>query len=87
VGRAVLIPTFRLVAGRGPGATAHPARPDAGINFFDTANIYSHGSSEEILVRALRDFVDRDSIVIAAPAASDPGSRCQPTRSPRRRAW
>lgn len=38
---------------------------DAGINFFDTANIYSQGSSEEILGRALRDFADRDSVVIA----------------------
>ena len=37
----------------------------AGINFFDTANIYSQGSSEEILGRALTDFADRDDIVIA----------------------
>lgn len=36
-----------------------------GINFFDTANMYSQGSSEEILGRALRDFADRDDIVIA----------------------
>ena len=36
-----------------------------GINFFDTANIYSQGSSEEILGRALRDFADRDDVVIA----------------------
>jgi aryl-alcohol dehydrogenase-like predicted oxidoreductase len=38
---------------------------DAGINFFDTANMYSQGSSEEILGRALKDFADRDDIVIA----------------------
>jgi aryl-alcohol dehydrogenase-like predicted oxidoreductase len=38
---------------------------DAGINFFDTANMYSLGSSEEILGRALKDFADRDDIVIA----------------------
>ena len=38
---------------------------DAGINFFDTANMYSQGSSEEILGRALRDFANRDDIVIA----------------------
>src|SRR5260370_9938849 len=38
---------------------------EAGINFFDTANMYSQGSSEEILGRALRDFADRDDIVIA----------------------
>jgi len=37
----------------------------AGTNFFDTANIYSQGSSEEILGRALTDFADRDDIVIA----------------------
>jgi aryl-alcohol dehydrogenase-like predicted oxidoreductase len=36
-----------------------------GINFFDTANAYSDGTSEEIVGRALRDFADRDSIVIA----------------------
>jgi len=38
---------------------------DQGINFFDTANIYSQGSSEEILGRALHDFADRDDLVIA----------------------
>jgi len=38
---------------------------DAGINFFDTANMYSYGSSEEILGRALTDFADRDDVVIA----------------------
>ncbi|HZZ51405.1 MAG TPA: aldo/keto reductase [Pseudonocardia sp.] len=38
---------------------------DAGVNFFDTANMYSNGSSEEILGRALKDFADRDDVVIA----------------------
>jgi aryl-alcohol dehydrogenase (NADP+) len=38
---------------------------DAGINFFDTANIYSAGSSEEITGRALADMADRDEIVLA----------------------
>ncbi|MEV7283293.1 aldo/keto reductase [Streptomyces sp. NPDC093252] len=38
---------------------------DSGINFFDTANIYSDGSGEEIVGRALRDFADRDEIVLA----------------------
>jgi aryl-alcohol dehydrogenase-like predicted oxidoreductase len=38
---------------------------EAGINFFDTANIYSDGTSEEIVGRALRDFTKRDDIVIA----------------------
>ena len=38
---------------------------DAGINFFDTANVYSLGTSEEIVGRALADFANRDEIVIA----------------------
>lgn len=38
---------------------------EAGINFFDTANMYSQGSSEEILGRALKDYADRDDVVIA----------------------
>ncbi|PNZ57210.1 aldo/keto reductase [Staphylococcus casei] len=38
---------------------------DLGINFFDTANGYSDGVSEEILGRALNDYADRDEIVIA----------------------
>jgi 1-deoxyxylulose-5-phosphate synthase len=38
---------------------------DAGINFFDTANAYADGSSEEILGQALRDFGRRDELVIA----------------------
>jgi len=38
---------------------------EAGINFFDTANAYSGGTSEEITGRALKDFARRDEIVIA----------------------
>jgi 1-deoxyxylulose-5-phosphate synthase len=38
---------------------------EAGINFFDTANVYSAGTSEEITGRALRDFANRDEIVLA----------------------
>jgi 1-deoxyxylulose-5-phosphate synthase len=38
---------------------------EAGINFFDTANVYSAGSSEEITGRALKDFANRDDVVIA----------------------
>jgi 1-deoxyxylulose-5-phosphate synthase len=61
-----------------PGRGAHlwsldeeHARPfirratEAGINFFDTANVYSDGTSEEIVGRALADFADRDDIVLA----------------------
>ncbi|MCQ4319243.1 aldo/keto reductase [Stutzerimonas stutzeri] len=38
---------------------------DMGINFFDTANIYSDGTSEEIVGRALKDFARRDEVVLA----------------------
>ena len=38
---------------------------ELGINFFDTANVYSAGTSEEIVGRALRDFARRDEVVIA----------------------
>ncbi|WP_409292762.1 aldo/keto reductase [Peribacillus sp. SCS-37] len=38
---------------------------ESGINFFDTANVYSDGTSEEIVGRALRDFASRDEIVLA----------------------
>src|SRR6201996_4008863 len=38
---------------------------EQGINFFDTANVYSIGSSEEFLGRALGDFANRDEVVIA----------------------
>jgi aryl-alcohol dehydrogenase (NADP+) len=49
-------------------ATSRPfirAALDAGINFFDTANVYSAGTSEEIVGRALADFASRDDVVIA----------------------
>ncbi|HLY49574.1 MAG TPA: aldo/keto reductase [Solirubrobacteraceae bacterium] len=52
---------------------------DAGINFFDTANVYSQGTSEEILGRALRDFANRDAVVIATklrhPMRSGPNGK------------
>jgi 1-deoxyxylulose-5-phosphate synthase len=38
---------------------------ELGINFFDTANVYSAGTSEEIVGRALADFADREEIVLA----------------------
>jgi 1-deoxyxylulose-5-phosphate synthase len=38
---------------------------DLGITFFDTANVYSDGSSEEIVGRALKDFASREEVVIA----------------------
>lgn len=38
---------------------------ELGVNFFDTANVYAYGRSEEILGRALKDFANRDEVVIA----------------------
>lgn len=38
---------------------------ESGINFFDTANSYSHGVSEQILGRAIKDFAHRDEVVVA----------------------
>lgn len=38
---------------------------ELGINFFDTANFYSNGSSEEIVGRALKDYANRDEVVLA----------------------
>src|ERR1700679_4375839 len=47
---------------------------DAGINFFDTADVYSLGASEEVLGRALKDFADsRERIVIATKVFSPMG--------------
>jgi aryl-alcohol dehydrogenase-like predicted oxidoreductase len=43
---------------------------ELGINFFDTANVNSDGTSEEILGRALKDFVRRDDVVIATKVNS-----------------
>src|SRR5271165_2695338 len=53
---------------------------EAGINFFDTADMYSVGASEEILGRALKDFgPSRDKVVIATkvfnPMGDDPNQR------------
>jgi aryl-alcohol dehydrogenase (NADP+) len=50
-----------------------------GINFFDTADMYSLGKSEEVLGRALRDFASRDRVVVATkayyPMSDDPNDR------------
>ncbi|RXV69337.1 aldo/keto reductase [Burkholderia stabilis] len=66
-------------------ATEDVARPfiraalDAGVTFFDTADIYSGGESERILGRALRDFATRDDVVIATkvffPTGEGPNAR------------
>jgi 1-deoxyxylulose-5-phosphate synthase len=51
-----------------PEETSRPLIKQAlelGINFLDTANVYSDGTSEEIVGRALKDFSTRDEVVIA----------------------
>jgi aryl-alcohol dehydrogenase-like predicted oxidoreductase len=75
-----------------PSRGAHPwsldeekSRPfiqkalEGGINFFDTANVYSDGTSEEIVGRALKDFAKRDEVVLATKVhgqmRSDPNGR------------
>jgi len=52
---------------------------DLGINFFDTANYYSNGTSEEIIGRVLKDYANRDEIVITTklyfPMSDGPNSK------------
>lgn len=50
---------------------------EGGINFFDTANSYSDGSSEEIVGRALREFARRDEIVVATKVYHQTGDLTQ----------
>ncbi len=46
---------------------------ELGINFFDTANVYSNGMSETVVGRALRDFASRDEVVIATKVRCEMG--------------
>ena len=52
---------------------------EAGVNFFDTANVYSNGESEQVLGRAIRDFGRREEVVLATkvynPMRPDPNGR------------
>lgn len=52
---------------------------DLGINFFDTANYYSSGTSEEIIGRVLKDYANRDEIVLTTklyfPMSDGPNSK------------
>ena len=62
-----------------------PSRPfikralELGINFFDTADMYSRGVSEEVVGRAVKDFAPRDQVVLATkvfyPMSDDPNDR------------
>lgn len=45
---------------------------DLGINYFDTANVYSHGKSEEILGKAIKKYANREDVVIATKVFFDP---------------
>ncbi len=70
-----------LGAGRGGKAAPFIQRAlELGINFFDTANVYSLGHSEEILGRAVRDMGRREELVIATKVRSDmrkdPNGKC-----------
>jgi len=46
---------------------------ELGINFFDTADVYSRGKSEEVVGRALRDFAPRDQVVVATKVHGEMG--------------
>ena len=52
---------------------------ELGINFFDTADMYSRGRSEEVLGRALQDFASRDQVIVATkvffPMGAGPNDR------------
>ncbi len=52
---------------------------ERGINFFDTADVYSNGASEEVTGRALKELVRRDEVVVATkvfnPTGEDPNAR------------
>ena len=67
---------FVAIAGLGPAESTALVRQslDAGINFIDTANVYSEGQSEEIVGAALRELgVARKDVVIATKAAGTMG--------------
>ncbi len=61
-------PEWKLAAWTRPAAEAEPyvrRALEAGINFFDTADVYSNGLSEEVTGRLLREYARRDEVVIA----------------------
>lgn len=73
--------TYGTPTERWPWALNEPeSRPfiqkalELGINFFDTADIYSNGKSEEVTGRALKDFASRDQVVIATKVHSPMGT-------------
>ncbi|SCW70172.1 Predicted oxidoreductase [Sphingobium faniae] len=61
-------PAYRWVLDEDDSRVVIRKALDAGINFFDTANVYAAGASEEVVGRALKDFARRDEVVIATKA-------------------
>lgn len=70
-GKAGTMHDWTLNEGATEGIVRHAL--DLGINFFDTANGYSAGTSEEYLGKALRKNVPRDKVVIASKVYFNPG--------------
>ncbi len=62
--------THKWVLREAEGREVIKAAIDRGINFFDTANVYSLGASEEILGGAIRDYAKREEVVIATKVYS-----------------
>ena len=64
-------------AGRGRGLPFIREAWEAGINFFDTANMYSLGASENVLGRAIKELARRDEVVIATKVFNPMGTANQ----------
>jgi len=70
-GQAGTMHDWTLDADQSEQVIAHAL--DLGINFFDTANVYSAGTSEDYLGRALKQHVTRDKVVLASKVYFNPG--------------
>ena len=57
----------------------HPRAWEAGINFFDTADMYSLGASEDVLGRALKELARRDEVVVATKVFNPMGDGAEPS--------
>jgi aryl-alcohol dehydrogenase-like predicted oxidoreductase len=61
---------------------------EAGVNFFDTADVYSEGESERILGGAIKDLgIARKDVIIATKARGEPGRVPTPSVSPAGTSW
>ncbi|WP_262316712.1 aldo/keto reductase [Lacticaseibacillus parakribbianus] len=70
-GQAGTMHDWTLDAAQSQAVIAHAL--DLGINFFDTANVYSAGTSEQYLGAAIRQLVPRDQVVLASKVYFNPG--------------